>query len=90
MKRHVEVRRQIWRALAPAGKDLECIIGIDDPTESGSEAMHVYLTNHRTGTTFGLTTSLEEDDRFIVRTVVGAAKAAWPHLTQSVRWEDLP
>lgn len=89
MNRHIEVRRKIWSALKPAGKDLECIIGIDDPMESGCEAVHVYMTNHSTGTTIGLITSLEEQDSFIVRAVVGAAKAAWPGLTGPIRWEDV-
>ena len=86
--RNFVLRTKIRTALKPAGKDLECIIGIDDPMESGSEATHIYLTNHRTGSSFGLLMSLTDDDRFIVRTVVGAAKTAWPHLTNGIRWED--
>lgn len=87
--RRFVLRTKIWTALKPAGKDLECIIGIDDPMETGTENVHVYLTNHSTGTTFGLITSLEEQDTFIVRTIVGAAKAAWPGLTGPIRWEDV-
>jgi hypothetical protein len=80
------LRTKIWTALTPAGKDLETVIGTDESEDS----ILIAMTNHRTGSTFAVMVNPEDDHRMILRTVIGAAKGAWPHLTQGVRLEDLP
>lgn len=87
MNRRDALMKKIWRTLEPAGKDLECNFEID---EDSYGLLRAGLINHRTGSAFMVTMNLEDDDRFIVRTLVGALKAAWPHLMERVHWDDLP
>lgn len=87
MSRRKALMQKIWRALAPTEKDLECNFEVDDDDSSG--LLRVGLINHATGSAFEITLSMDDSDDFIRRTIVGALKAAWPMLMQSVRWEDV-